>query len=212
MKKKDAEAFAARMDFAKGNGLIVAMAQDAVTSAVLMQAFMDWEALVKTLTSGQMWYYSRSRKKLWRKGETSGCTQKLVDFSADCDRDALLFRVEQTGVACHTGSKTCFNEFTRKNNAFSLRELEQVIRERQTSPANTSRNSYTCKLLKNEKLLLKKIGEESAELIVAASAETRKEVVWEASDLVYHLLVLLALKGVRLSDLETELARRRATK
>lgn len=204
MNKKEAEAFARKLDFEKSKGLVVAIAQDADTGEVLMQAFMNREALLRTLTSGEMWYYSRSRGRLWKKGETSGCIQRVIDFSSDCDLDAVLFRVVQIGNACHMGKTSCFSEFRQQS--FSIGDLARIIMDRKKNPCE---GSYTCKLLGDEKLLLEKIREESGELIEAAEDGKKGEIVWEACDLLYHMFVLLAEKGITLNDVCNELRRRR---
>jgi phosphoribosyl-ATP pyrophosphohydrolase/phosphoribosyl-AMP cyclohydrolase len=206
---KKAAAFANKINFNKQGGLVPAIVKECMTGRVLMLAYMSREALVKTLTSGWMWYYSRSRRKLWRKGETSGNCQKLMAVAKDCDSDALLFKVEQNGPACHKGNKTCFYELMGDGADFSLADLFSLIESRKKSK---EKNSYTRKLLADPNLLASKIYEESAELVEAFKKKSKKEVVWEAADLLYHLFVLLASKNVRLGDVEQELARRRRQK
>ncbi|MEW6329595.1 MAG: bifunctional phosphoribosyl-AMP cyclohydrolase/phosphoribosyl-ATP diphosphatase HisIE [Candidatus Micrarchaeota archaeon] len=202
--KARAEKIACKIDFGKCRGLVPAIAQ-AADGEVLMLAFMSREALVRTLTTGKMWYYSRSRRKLWRKGETSGNEQLVEKLYIDCDNDALLFRVRQIGSACHTGKSNCFGT-PRK---FSLEELFRVIWERRKNPR---KNSYTNKLLRDEDRIYGKIEEESNELIEVARGGKKKEIIWEAGDVLYHLLVLLARKNVKLGEVLAELERRRTAK
>ncbi len=201
--KKVAE-FAESLDFSKGNGLVVAVAQSE-SGDVLMVAFQDKDAVMKTLSSGKMWYWSRSRKKLWMKGEESGNEQDLLDYHADCDRDCVLYTVKQEGVACHTGSSNCFGTGKR----FSLRELFELIERRKQAPVA---GSYTNKLLADEKKITEKVVEECGEVVEAFEEKGEKEVVWEACDVLYHLFVLCANRGIVLSDLEKELARRHSEK
>lgn len=182
------------------NGLIPVIAQDADSRRALMLAYMNKEALEKTLRTRKMHYFSRSRGRIWRKGETSGNEQQLVSFSPDCDRDALLFLVKQKGNACHTGSFSCF-----KPSDFTLSDLAKIIDGRKLQPA---RRSYTCKLLQNKTLLRAKLLEEAAELAEAFDNRRRQCVISEAADLLYHALVLLSSKGIKLSEVESELGSR----
>ncbi len=206
MNKRRAEKLAGGVDFEKCGGLVPAIAQ-AVDGEVLMLAFMNREALVRTLTTGKMYYYSRSRKKLWRKGETSGNGQLVENFYIDCDNDALLFKVRQIGSACHTGKSNCFG--APKTKKFTLEELFRVIEGRKRNP---QKNSYTNALLKNEKKIYEKIYEESEELVEAARRGKKSEIVWEAGDVLYHLLVLLAKKNVGFGEVLAELEMRRNRK
>jgi phosphoribosyl-ATP pyrophosphohydrolase/phosphoribosyl-AMP cyclohydrolase len=198
-------------------GLIPAVVQEAATGEVLMVAWMDAEALRKTLETRRAHFWSRSRQALWEKGATSGHRQHVEAVYADCDRDTLLLLVHQEGVACHTGSRTCF--FTRLDAAGSapagweasggiLDALERVIQSRAVAPPA---GSYVASLLaKGQAVILKKIGEEAAEVIVAASAETRARLVAEVADLWFHTLVLLGARGIPLREVFAELARRHA--
>jgi len=208
LSKRAAVEFANGLDFKKQGGLVPAIVQ-APNGEVLMLAYMNREALMCTLTTGKMWYYSRSRRRLWRKGESSGNAQKFLAVAKDCDRDALLFTVEQKGVACHTGNKTCFYSTNSAPETFSLAELFSLIEERKKSG---DKKSYTRRLLADKNLLSSKIYEESAELVAAFRKKEKTEVVWEAADLLYHMFVLLASKNVCLGDIERELARRRKGK
>ncbi|MDO8339191.1 MAG: bifunctional phosphoribosyl-AMP cyclohydrolase/phosphoribosyl-ATP diphosphatase HisIE [Candidatus Burarchaeum sp.] len=208
LNKRAAVEFAKGMDFKKQGGLVPAIVRTPECE-VLMLAYMNQEALMRTLTTGKMWYYSRSRRRLWRKGEESGNTQKLLAVAKDCDCDSLLFTVEQKGPACHTGNKTCFFPTNSTPEPFSLAELFSLIEERKKSG---DKKSYTRRLLDDKNLLSSKIYEESAELVEASRKKEKKEVVWEAADLLYHMFVLLASKNVCLGDIERELARRRKEK
>jgi phosphoribosyl-ATP pyrophosphohydrolase/phosphoribosyl-AMP cyclohydrolase len=185
--------------------LMPVIVQDVRNNNVLMLAYMDEEALELTKKTGLMHYWSRSRNAIWKKGETSGNSQKCVELITDCDGDAMLARVEQTGVACHTGSYSCFyKEPIRQSDVVS--QLWRVFEERKATEAESS---YTVKLLKNRNLLLKKIAEESSEVIIAAKDKSRKEIVYEAGDLLYHLMVLLFDEGITMDDIYGELEGRR---
>jgi phosphoribosyl-ATP pyrophosphohydrolase/phosphoribosyl-AMP cyclohydrolase len=195
----------ATLDFDKGGGLVVVVAQDARTHAVLMVAFADREAILRTLTTGDLHFFSRTRG-LWRKGETSGNTLRVVELRADCDRDAVLARVEPAGPACHTGTTTCWGEPTLG----PLQRLERVIHLRATEErAADAAPSYTKKLLADRNLRLKKIGEEAGELLVAlADANDETRIAEEAADLAYHVMVALEAAGVPLDRVREVLARR----
>ncbi len=196
------------------DGLIPAIAQDAGTGEVLMLAYMDREALAQTLASGDVWYWSRSRRRLWRKGEDSGHTQRVRQVRVDCDADAVLLIVDQTGPACHTGHRTCFYRDAQGHDvpvpaqrADILDELFQVIRERVTA---LPEGSYTAELIRaGQGAVAAKVREEAGELIRAATDESDQRVREEAADLFYHSLVLLATRGVGLDDVRAELERRR---
>ncbi|WP_207721622.1 bifunctional phosphoribosyl-AMP cyclohydrolase/phosphoribosyl-ATP diphosphatase HisIE [Christensenella tenuis] len=192
-------------------GLVPAIAQEARTGAVLMQAYMNQEAFDKTLETGYAHYYSRSRKKLWKKGETSGNVQKVVSVSLDCDGDCVLLKVEQTGVACHTGEYSCFFNCVQENdkvaNSSLLYELYDLIADRKVHPKEGSYTNYLFE--KGIDKILKKIGEESAEVIIASKNPGTSELQYEAADLIYHLLVLMNEKGLSLTELFGELQGRR---
>jgi phosphoribosyl-ATP pyrophosphohydrolase/phosphoribosyl-AMP cyclohydrolase len=191
------------------NGLIPAIVQDAATGTVLTLAFMNRESLKLTLEKGETHFWSRRRQELWHKGATSGHVQKVLSISVDCDSDALLVRVEQTGVACHTGEYSCFFSPLEGTGEpqLGLGEvlggLARIIRDRaQTQPEG----SYTAKLLASGiDRILKKIGEEAGEVIVAAKNHSKKEIAWEVSDLLYHTLVLLQHEGVTTAEVAAEL-------
>ena len=197
------------MDFSQlkfdANGLIPAIAQDARTNQVLMLAYMNQQSIEQTLETGYSTYFSRSRQALRKKGETSGHTQKLVAMRYDCDHDAMLLTVEQIGPACHTGAKSCFAGAAPETEGF-IRYLQSVIRGRH---AEMPEGSYTSRLFdRGVNKIAQKVGEEAVETVIEAVAGNREAMIYEASDLVYHLLVLLEATGCSVADLEKELARR----
>jgi phosphoribosyl-ATP pyrophosphohydrolase/phosphoribosyl-AMP cyclohydrolase len=169
-----------RLDFARGGGLIAVIAQHAHTGEVLMLAYANREALERTLAERVMWYFSRSRDELWRKGDTSGNVQTVVSLHGDCDGDAVLARVLPAGPACHTGAANCFDA------APTLTALDRVIAERADAPAGSS---YTQKLLSDRNLRSKKLGEEAVELALACERQDGERIAEEAADLLYHALV-----------------------
>lgn len=195
-------------------GLVPAIAQDVKTGQVLMLAYMNAESLQMTLDSGYATYFSRSRQQLWRKGETSGHTQRVLEMRYDCDGDALLLAVEQEGPACHTGEISCFHNPILTADADDLpptadvvQQVYDVICDRKEHPREGSYTNYL--LEKGVEKICKKVGEEASETIIAAMKRSKPEVCYEAADLVYHLLVLLFEQGVTPDDLWAELARRR---
>lgn len=194
------------------SGLVPAIAQDINTSEVLMLAYMDEDAITKTLEQGVVHYFSRSRQRLWKKGETSGNIQELKSFYYDCDQDTILVKVKQTGVACHTGEYSCFfnkvfeAEYIEENNDI-LEELYLLIKDRKLNPI---KDSYTCYLFeKGLDKILKKVGEETSEVIIAAKNDDRAEIVYEISDLVYHLLVLMVNESIEVAEIKAELNKRK---
>ncbi len=191
----------------KAGGLVTVVVQDAATDALLMVAFSDREAMEKTVETGFMHFHSRSRGRLWKKGESSGNFLRVVELVADCDRDAVLARCTPAGPTCHTGSRSCFGDVAPGD---AIRALEQIVAAR-AAAAPGDAASYTRKLLDDRNLRLKKIGEETAELLVALADGDRERAAEEAADLVYHLTV--ALRGVDL-DLEAVrgVLRRRSSK
>lgn len=195
------------LDFTKGGGLVTVVTQDARTGALLMVAHADREALERTLATGEMHYRSRSRG-LWRKGETSGNTQRVVALAIDCDGDAVLARVEPAGPACHTGSISCFGDAALAPEV--LAALDRVIAARAAVPAAAGDPGYTRRLLADRNLRLKKVGEEAAELVVACADGDRARAAEEGADLLYHALVALRAAGVSLDDVRDVLARRAA--
>jgi phosphoribosyl-ATP pyrophosphohydrolase/phosphoribosyl-AMP cyclohydrolase len=189
------------------SGLLPVIAQDRDSGDVLMLAWANAEAVARTAETGLAHFWSRSRKALWQKGETSGHALRVVEARADCDNDALLLVVEPAGPACHTGTRTCFGE-TSPTAAGMPFELARVVRERaQAKPEE----SYTARLLaKGQAAVLKKIGEEATEVVLAAAAESDARLAEESADLLFHLLVALHQRGVPLSRVMEELRRRRA--
>jgi phosphoribosyl-ATP pyrophosphohydrolase/phosphoribosyl-AMP cyclohydrolase len=198
-------------------GLVPAIVQDAATGRVLMLAYMNREALARTLETGQTHFWSRSRQELWHKGATSGNVQHVREIRYDCDADTLLVQVDPAGPACHTGEVSCFyrvlssaNPFRRGQSAASniLTELFAVIRDRKANPP--PEGSYTARLFAaGATEIAKKVGEEAIEVIVASAEDDKDQLVYEAADLVYHLLVLLAQHDVDIEALYAELERRR---
>ena len=197
------------------DGLVPAIAQDADTREVLMLAWMNRESLQKTLDTGMVHYYSRSRACLWLKGETSGHFQRVREIRRDCDSDALLLLVEQTGAACHTGNRSCFyRDFagesvpeTPARHEDILSELQSVIEDRRAHPKEGSYTNYLFE--KGIDKMLKKVGEESAEIIIAAKNPSRSDLVGEIADMMFHVSVVLAERGLAWRDICAELERRR---
>ena len=188
-------------------GLVPAVIQDALTLQVLMLGYMNEEAYDKSLSEGRVTFYSRSRRCLWTKGETSGNWLEIVSVAADCDKDTLLVRVIPHGPTCHTGSKTCFGDAVPETEGF-IRFLQSVIQERH---AEMPEDSYTSTLFRRGvNKIAQKVGEEAVETVIEAVARNRDAMIYEASDLVYHLLVLLESMDCSIADLEKELARRHA--
>ncbi len=195
------------------SGLLPVVVQDVHSGAVLTLAYADREALRRTLDSRSTWLFSRSRSALWHKGETSGHTQRVVSVSYDCDADALLYRVDPTGPACHTGATSCFSNVLLAEEAppsarfeAAIEHLRQTIAARRTASPETS---YTAKLLHDGvDRIGKKIGEEATEVVIAAKNDDPQELVWEVADLFYHTLVLLEHRGIALDDVGAELLRR----
>jgi phosphoribosyl-AMP cyclohydrolase / phosphoribosyl-ATP pyrophosphohydrolase len=190
-------------------GLIPAVVQDASTREVLTLAYMNVESIARTMETKETWFWSRSRGELWHKGEASGNTQSVVEIILDCDGDAIVVLVNPAGPACHTGDTSCFHNPNpaEANIGLLLDRLYRVVEDRQQSRPP---NSYTTYLF-NEGLdkILKKVGEEATETIVAAKNESTEPLVAEASDLLYHLIVLLVARGVSLEQIRLELSNRR---
>ena len=193
------------LDFEKGGGLIPAIIQDSNTNRVLMLGYMNQEAYTKTVETGFVTFYSRSRQKLWVKGETSGNTLKVERILSDCDNDTLLIYAQPAGPVCHTGSDTCFSEKNEEDVMF-LKYLQDFIeRRRQEMPEG----SYTTSLFQRGiNRMAQKVGEEAVETIIEATNGTEDRLIYEGSDLIYHLIVLLTSKGLRIEDLIKELKRR----
>ncbi|OGH59177.1 MAG: hypothetical protein A3G34_02520 [Candidatus Lindowbacteria bacterium RIFCSPLOWO2_12_FULL_62_27] len=212
------------LDFRKGGGLIPAIAQDARTGDVLMLAYMNRESLKRTLATGYAHYYSRSRQEQWKKGETSGHVQRVREIRVDCDRDTLLLKVDQTGPACHTGRANCFFRPVGKTRAGQDRGgsnglgviLNRLFLTIDDRLRRRPRGSYTVKLTRpNRKKnktgldkVLEKIGEEATEVILAAVRKPKSYVVSEVSDLMFHLMVMLRLRGLTPDEIARELERR----
>ncbi len=190
-------------------GLIPAVVQDYYTKQVLTVAYMNREALEITIREGQTCFFSRSRQELWRKGETSGNTQKVVSITSDCDRDALVIEVIKKGPACHTGAESCFfnTEYVAADETpFSYEGLYEMIEGRKTEPKE---GSYTTYLFdKGMDKILKKVGEECTEVIIAGAKKDREETVYEIADLAYHVMVMMVEQGIELKDVTAELAKR----
>ena len=190
-------------------GLIPAIVVDAISKKVLTLAYMSRESLKITMEKKLTCFYSRSRNELWLKGETSGNYQHVVSITADCDRDALVVMVEKDGPACHTGTDSCFNDVvweSDERHEFSLEGLMTLIEGRKTEKKEGSYTTYLFE--KGLDKILKKVGEESTEVIIAAKAEDKKETIYEIADLAYHVMVLMIEAGISLEDIHDELASR----
>jgi len=207
-----------KVDWKKINGLVPVISQDIMTNEVLMLAYMNKEALELTLKTKQAHYFSRSKQRIWKKGESSGHVQNVKNIILDCDNDTLLLKVEQIGVACHTGRKSCFFTDLESNDIISEIEvntaaaygvvdtLYHVIKSKKD---NNPKKSYTAKLLKGKQnTMLKKITEEASELTLAIKDDKQEEIIYEAADLVYHSLVALASKNINPDRIEQELTKR----
>ena len=188
------------------NGLIPAIVVDAKSRNVLTLAYMNRESLSISLAEGRTCFWSRSRQELWRKGETSGNVQHIVNIKADCDRDALIVYVEKDGPACHLGTDSCFNDDVFGSEPFSMQGLYELIEGRKTEKKEGSYTTYLFE--KGLDKILKKVGEESTEVIIAGKAEDRKETVYEIADLAYHVLVLMVQAGITVEDVTRELEKR----
>jgi len=195
------------IDFSKLNGLVPCVVQDDRTGTVLMLGFMNEEAYNRTVAEKRVTFFSRSKQRLWTKGETSGNYLTLVDIRVDCDNDTLLIKAIPFGPVCHTGAATCFGE---ANNTWDLLSLEQVIQDRKKNP---QKGSYTSTLLEGGiNKLAQKVGEEAVELVIEAKDDNRALFLNEAADLMYHYLVLLTAKGCTLDDVVEVLRGRHAEK
>ena len=196
------------IDFEKMNGLVPAIIQDNTTRNVLMLGYMNREAYEKTLATGKVTFWSRSRNCLWTKGETSGNFLNLVDIKVDCDNDTLLVRVNPTGPACHLGTDTCWGETNDANPLLFLTELQDFINKRHEEMPE---GSYTTSLFKDGlNRMAQKVGEEALEAVIEATNGTNDRLIYEASDMFYHLIVLPTSKGLRIEDIAKELKERHA--
>ena len=195
-----------KIDFDKCGGLVPAIIQDAKTKNVLMLGYMNEEALQKTQQSGLVTFFSRSRGCLWTKGETSGNYLHLVDIKVDCDNDTLLVQAIPDGPTCHTGTDTCWGESNDASPLLFLKELQDFIEQRHEQMPE---GSYTTRLFKDGvNKMAQKLGEEALETVIEATNGTNDKLVYEASDMLYHLLVLLTSKGLRIEDIAAELQKR----
>ena len=191
------------IDFEKMGGLVPAIIQDADTKNVLMLGYMNEEAYKKTVETGKVTFWSRTRQTLWTKGETSGNFLHLVDIKNDCDNDTLLVRVHPDGPTCHTGTDTCWGEENTANPLLFLSELSDFIEKRHREMPE---GSYTTSLFKDGlNRMAQKVGEEALELVIEATNGTNDRLIYEGSDMLYHLIVLLTSKGLRIEDLAKEL-------
>ncbi len=193
------------LNFDKMGGILPAIIQDAQTNEVLMLGFMNQEAYEKTVSEGKVTFYSRTKERLWTKGEESGNFMDVIEISEDCDADTLLIRVHPQGPACHTGMRTCFGETARDNLAF-LQSLQSLLISRKEE---LPENSYTAKLFQNgPRKIAKKVGEEAAELIIEAMDSDDEKFLNEAADLLFHMCILLVDRGYSLGNITEILAER----
>ena len=196
------------LDFEKGSGLLPVVVQNAVSGRVLMLGYMNREALMKTLETGRVTFWSRSKNRLWVKGETSKNYLDLVDIAADCDRDTLLILANPQGPTCHLGRESCFGDMTHAYEF--LAQLEMIIASRKEASPETS---YTAKLFaKGTQRIAQKVGEEAVETALAATVYNRQETIDETSDLMYHLLVLLQKEGIGMREVIENLKKRHSDK
>lgn len=194
------------IDFEKMGGLVPAIIQDANTKNVLMLGFMNEEAYNKTQQTGKVTFWSRTRQTLWTKGETSGNYLELVSMAVDCDNDTLLVKVIPHGPTCHTGTDTCWGETNDSSSLLFLKELQDFIEKRHEEMPE---GSYTTRLFRDGvNKMAQKVGEEALETVIEATNGTNDHLVYEASDMLYHLMVLLTSKGLRIEDIATELQKR----
>ncbi|HJF33349.1 MAG TPA: bifunctional phosphoribosyl-AMP cyclohydrolase/phosphoribosyl-ATP diphosphatase HisIE [Sporosarcina psychrophila] len=192
------------------NGLIPAIVQDDRTGNVLMLAYMNKESLQKTIDTKETWFFSRSRQELWNKGATSGNRQIVKNLSIDCDNDSLLIQVTPLGPACHTGEVTCFNDTVFDDNILNRSIVHEITDEIKNRRANPIEGSYTSYLFREGlDKILKKVGEETTEVVIGAKNRDKAEVTSELADLTYHSLVLMEELGVSVEDVKNELRKRR---
>ena len=194
------------IDFEKGQGLVPAIIQDAETKTVLMLGYMNKEAYQKTVETGRVTFWSRTRNTLWTKGETSGNFLNLVEIKNDCDQDTLLIKVHPDGPTCHKGTDTCWGEKNESNPLLFLTELQNFIEKRHEEMPE---GSYTTSLFRDGlNRMAQKVGEEALELVIEACNGTDERMIYEGSDMLYHLIVLLTSKGMRIEDMAAELRER----
>ena len=195
-----------KLNFSKLNGLIPAIIQDVATNKVLMLGFMNEEALQKTQDTGKVTFFSRTKNRLWTKGEESGNFLNVVEILEDCDQDTLLIKVIPVGPVCHTGSDTCWNESNNVDDLAFIKHLQDFIDKRKEEMPE---GSYTTSLFqKGTRKITQKVGEEAVETIIGAMANDDENFLYEGADLLYHLIVLLTYKGYRIEDLARELRKR----
>ena len=195
-----------QLDFSKSNGLVPCIVQDAATKNVLMLGYMNADAILKTMETNLVTFYSRTKQRLWTKGETSGNVLNLVEMKIDCDHDTILIKVNPKGPTCHTGADTCFNE---SNTEWNLQNLESIIVDRKLNP---KKGSYTSDLLSGSiNKVAQKVGEEAVELVIEAKDQNEELFLGEAADLIFHYLVLLQAKGYSLNNVLSVLKKRHKT-
>jgi phosphoribosyl-ATP pyrophosphohydrolase/phosphoribosyl-AMP cyclohydrolase len=194
------------LDFGKMNGLVPAIIQDNVTCKVLMLGYMNKDAYEKTLETGKVTFFSRTKNRLWTKGEESGNFLNVVSIKEDCDRDTLLIKVDPAGPVCHTGADTCWGEKNESDDIMFLKHLQDFIDKRHEEMPE---NSYTTSLFQSGiNRMAQKVGEEAVEMIIEATNGTDDRMIYEGSDMIYHLIVLLTSKGYRIENLVRELKER----
>ena len=215
LSETEIEDFVKKVDFGKAKRLVPVVVQDASNNRVLMQAFMNEEALRLTLASGRMHFWSRSRGRIWLKGEESGHHSLLQNAILDCDNDAILFKVQQIGAVCHTGHETCFHKpmVAEEERVVDAKIVERIFEVAVDRIKNPTEESYVSRLTaKGEDAVLQKIGEEAVELILATKDNRPEEIIHEATDILFHILVLLAQKGFELGVIFEELENRHRAK
>ncbi|MCS5491672.1 bifunctional phosphoribosyl-AMP cyclohydrolase/phosphoribosyl-ATP diphosphatase HisIE [Algoriphagus sp. CAU 1643] len=197
------------IDFNKMNGLVPAIVQDAVSGKVLMQGYMNEEALTKTQETRMVTFFSRSKNRLWTKGETSGNFLELVSLAVDCDGDSILVKANPKGPVCHTGADTCFFEVNSSKTGF-IDQLRAIIKDRKNNPSD---KSYTASLFaKGINKIAQKVGEEAVEIVIEAKDDNKDLFLGEAADLLFHYLVLLEAKGIELDEVMEVLIKRHSQK
>lgn len=215
LNETEIEEFVKKVNFEKGKGLVPAVVQDASNDKVLMQAYMNEEALRLTLKSGKMHFWSRSRGKIWLKGEESGHHSLVQNAVLDCDDDAILFKVQQIGPVCHTGEETCFHKplIVEEEQGVDAKIVERIFEVIEERIRNPTEKSYVSRLTaEGEDAVLQKVGEETVELILAIKEGDPKEITHEATDVLFHILVLFAQRGFKLTRIFEELERRHKRK